>query len=101
MAVKRTRAREDSYIRALMVLGKRPRRPAAIGLDGNYPKREVGAYKAMVEYDDRVQLYFIHHILQNEPRFVGISQPGWIADFYHWQDLHACKGEQHESNTQP
>ena len=98
MAVTRTRAREDSYVRALMVLGKRPRQPREI-LAGTaeYNAEEMAVWVSNQNYDEAAQDYFVFHVLQSEPRFVGTTKPGWLADFYHWQrELHACKGATHE-----
>jgi len=99
MAVTTTRAREDSYVRALMYLGPRPRKPIRQWENGDevgLAPEEYEQFLKRLQYEERAERYFLEHVWQTEPR----RDDTWLADFYHWQrenaaDLHVCKKETH------
>ena len=98
-----TAAREQSYLKALMFLGPRPRAPRPIHqVHDEYvlDKGEQDVYQTQMSYDSAVLKYFMKHIFQGPTSALGNTDE-WISDFYHWQRLHACKGEDHESNPRP
>jgi len=81
-----TAAREESYIRAIMMLGAKPREPKRIG-PGSAARSvpaEVDAYKAAMTYNDEVQKYFLKHVFQGVTSALG-NTDDWIEGFYAWQ----------------
>ena len=81
-------AREQSFVRALMYLGPKPRRPKPIQQVHDeyvFPQEEVDAYQRSTQYAEDVQMYFMKHVFQGMTSALGDTDT-WIEDFYAWQD---------------
>lgn len=77
---------QESYLKALMYLGRAPRQGQALKdcqTQGDaYTSMEM--YKVLMEYDSQVQKYFL--------KYVGgtiVGPEPWIEGFYRWQRAEA------------
>jgi hypothetical protein len=81
-------ATEESYIRALLVLGPKPRYPVCPSnshySSKEFLQREVDYYNATAEYMGEVAKYVASHLFIG-PTSVHKYAVGWVDGFLRWQ----------------
>jgi len=82
-----TSAREQSYIKALLVCGAKPRKTGTFRHEMSALEVSINAerYKQSMRYAQIVEVYFIQHVFQGPTSALGNTDK-WIEDFYQWQD---------------
>ena len=82
-----SKARERSYLRALMYLGPAPKAyhgDAHAGVDDMRVTHRVDAYVNSMSYANKVEKYFLKHVFQGMTSALG-NTDNWIEGFYSWQ----------------